>query len=381
MNIVSIEPTPNPNSMKINLDERLDPDKKYTFTKKDKGLCPVQLKDILDVDGVESIFRVADFLSVQRNPNADWEEILTRVKIIIEVVSKEEESSSLESSVRDEHFGEIQVFYQYFRNIPLLIKVTDGKEEKRYPISNRFQEAVNKASQASTNMLMERQWRRIGIRYGTIENIGKIVVEEMEAAYGDKRLESLVEGAFNYEEKKEEEKLNPQELEKQLISEDWRQRFAALHQMGADKIQRDRLVRMSKDIKMNIRRLAVVLIGLVGGKKVLEPLCDALNDEAVGVRRAAGDALTDLGDATAMGPMISTLKDQNKLIRWRAGRFLFEHGDESALMALKECQDDPEFEVRMQIRQAIERIEGGKEAQGTVWQQMTNKSNNEGNNS
>ena len=37
MNIISIEPTPNPNSMKINLDERLKPDKKYTFTKKDKG--------------------------------------------------------------------------------------------------------------------------------------------------------------------------------------------------------------------------------------------------------------------------------------------------------------------------------------------------------
>jgi len=48
--------------------------------------------------------------------------------------------------------------------------------------------------------------------------------------------------------------------------------------------------------------------------------------------------------------------------------------DESALVALKECQDDPEFEVQMQIRQAIERIESGKEAQGTVWQQMTNKS-------
>jgi len=91
-------------------------------------------------------------------------------------------------------------------------------------------------------------------------------------------------------------------------------------------------------------------------------------DEAVGVRRAAGDALTDLGDATPISPMIETLKDQTKPIRWRAARFLFEHGDESALGALRKYQDDPEFEVRMQIRQAIERIESGKEAQGTVWQ-------------
>jgi len=87
MNIVSIEPTPNPNSMKINLDEKLDPGKKYTFIKKDKERCPVQFKDILDIDGVTSIFRVADFLSVQRHPSADWEEILARVRTIIEGVS------------------------------------------------------------------------------------------------------------------------------------------------------------------------------------------------------------------------------------------------------------------------------------------------------
>lgn len=105
----------------------------------------------------------------------------------------------MESSSLDEHFGEIQVFCQFFRNIPMLIKVTDGKEEKRLSIAKRFQEAVNKASQASTNMLMERQWRSIGIRYGSLENIGEIVVEEMEAAYSDKRLESLVEGACHYD--------------------------------------------------------------------------------------------------------------------------------------------------------------------------------------
>jgi len=75
-----------------------------------------------------------------------------------------------------------------------------------------------------------------------------------------------------------------------------------------------------------------------------------------------------------MGSIIQTLKDKNKLIRWRAARFLFEHGDEGALGALRECQDDQEFEVRMQILQAIERIESGKEALGTVWQQMTGKS-------
>ena len=72
-----------------------------------------------------------------------------------------------------------------------------------------------------------------------------------------------------------------------------------------------------------------------------------------------------------MQPIAATLTDSNKLVRWRAARFLFELGDESTLPALRAADDDPEYEVRMQVRQAIERIEGGHDARGSVWQQMT----------
>jgi HEAT repeat protein len=71
--------------------------------------------------------------------------------------------------------------------------------------------------------------------------------------------------------------------------------------------------------------------------------------------------------------MTQALGDPNKLVRWRAARFLYEVGDESALPALRKAQGDPEFEVDMQIRLALERIEGGHEAAGTVWQQMTRR--------
>ncbi len=122
---------------------------------------------------------------------------------------------------------------------------------------------------------------------------------------------------------------------------------------------------------MSIRRFAVVLLGLIKTPEVLTPLCEALKDEAVGVRRSAGDALTDLGDPKAIGPMAETLKDPNKLVRWRASRFLYEVGNESALPALREAQDDCEFEVAMQIRQAIERIESGTVGPGPVSRQIT----------
>lgn len=51
--------------------------------------------------------------------------------------------------------------------------------------------------------------------------------------------------------------------------------------------------------------------------------------------------------------------------------FLYEVGDETALSALKAAENDPEFEVDLQIKLAIERIAGGEEAKGSVWKQMT----------
>ena len=59
------------------------------------------------------------------------------------------------------------------------------------------------------------------------------------------------------------------------------------------------------------------------------------------------------------------------LVRWRAARFLYETDDESTLSALRAGAKDPEFEVRMQIRLAIERIESGDSGEGPIWQQMT----------
>ncbi len=125
------------------------------------------------------------------------------------------------------------------------------------------------------------------------------------------------------------------------------------------------------DPKSSIRRLAVVYLGITGDPAAVPPLCKALEDRTVSVRRTAGDSLSDLADLRAIPPMTKALKDSNKLVRWRAARFLYETGDESALPALRESKDDPEFEVSMQIRLAIERIEGGHSAQGPVWQQMS----------
>lgn len=69
--------------------------------------------------------------------------------------------------------------------------------------------------------------------------------------------------------------------------------------------------------------------------------------------------------------MINKLSDPNRLVRWRAAMYLYEVGDETAVPALKKALDDPEFEVRMQVKMALARIEGGEKAEGSIWYQMS----------
>jgi HEAT repeat protein len=102
-------------------------------------------------------------------------------------------------------------------------------------------------------------------------------------------------------------------------------------------------------------------------------LCEALQDSSPVIRRTAGDTLSDLGDPVATKSMIEALQDKSKLVRWRAARFLFDVGDERCVPALRDAIDDTEFEVSLQARMALERIEAGEEAVGTVWQQMANR--------
>lgn len=50
---------------------------------------------------------------------------------------------------------------------------------------------------------------------------------------------------------------------------------------------------------------------------------------------------------------------------------MYEVGTEEAVPALKEAEDDSEFEVALQVKMALARIQGGEEAKGSVWKQMT----------
>ncbi|GGA45390.1 hypothetical protein GCM10007416_18140 [Kroppenstedtia guangzhouensis] len=372
MKIRSIEPTPSPNAMKLNMDERVSDGKTYTRESLDQA--PDYIRRLLTIDGVKSLFQVADFISVERDPRADWKQILPRVREVFgeEVTGVHKNTEGHEPT---QGYGEVQVYLQTFRGLPIQVKLTRGEEEKRFPLPSRFEEAVMKAQVASENMVMERRWEEKGIRYGDLDEIGAEVVEEVAAAYDPERLDRMVKIALqqNPGEPAADPKRGQRVTPEMMKDPDWRKRYAALDQMIPTLEDLDVLDLALQDSKSSIRRLATAYLGSLEDRRVLPLLFQALKDPSVTVRRTAGDCLSDLGDPDAIGPMMEALKDKSRLVRWRAAMFLYETGDERALPALREARNDPEFEVNMQVKMAIERIEQGEEASGSVWQQMTRR--------
>jgi hypothetical protein len=370
MKITGIEPTPSPNSMKINLDESLPGSERHNYTKENAQGAPGFISEILNVEGVKSIYHVADFIALERNPRAKWEDVLAGVrKVFGQEESTEEGGPSIQ---KEDEITEIMVLIQWFRGLPMQIKMKTEKEERRAGLPERFSEAALKAQNSSDNLVMERQWIEQGVRYGTFEQIGKEVAEELSAIYPQDRLDQLVEQAFQSKDgKKEETAVSTTEVAEKMRDQDWQTRYAALERLNPTIDDIMVLKQALKDEKPSIRRLAVVYLGMIEDEAVLPLLYLALQDKNVAVRRTAGDALSDIGNPKAIPVMCDALSDKNKLVRWRAARFLFEVGDESALPALKTAQEDPEFEVALQAKIALERIQSGEEAAGTVWQQMT----------
>ncbi|BDG80377.1 hypothetical protein BSF_21060 [Bacillus subtilis] len=369
MKIKSIEPTPSPNTMKVILTEELPAGKSNNYKPDQAEGAPPVVVEILNIEGVKGVYHVADFLAVERNARYDWKDILPQVRTAFGMESAE----SAENRSDQESFGEVKVFVQMFSGIPMQVKLTDGEREERLGLPDRFQQAILKLRSEASNVVFERAWKEQGVRFGDFTEIGHDVTEELQAAYSDERLKRLTEAAAQGkgETKQTAQRKTYKVTLDMLDDEDWKQRYAHLEQMDPKEEDIPVLQKALDDPKVSIRRQAVVYLGMIESPDVLPLLYKALEDKSVSVRRTAGDCLSDIGDPQAIPAMIKSLSDSSKLVRWRAAMFLYEVGDESAIEALRAAEDDPEFEVSLQVKMALERIEHGEEAKGSVWKQMT----------
>ncbi|ARV43783.1 conserved virulence factor C family protein [Bacillus inaquosorum] len=370
MKIKSIEPTPSPNTMKVILTEELPAGKSNNYKPDQAEGAPPVIAEILNIEGVKGVYHVADFLAVERNARYDWKDILPKVRSAFGMESTE---SAEENRSDQESFGEVKVFVQMFSGIPMQVKLTDGEREERFGLPERFQQAILKLRSEASNVVFERAWKEQGVRFGDFNEIGHDVTEELQAAYSDERLKRLTEAAAQGkgEAKQAVQRKSYKVTLDMLDDEDWKKRYAHLEQMDPKEEDIPVLQKALDDPKVSIRRQAVVYLGMIETPDVLPLLYKALEDKAVSVRRTAGDCLSDIGDPQAIPAMIKSLSDSSKLVRWRAAMFLYEVGDESAIEALRAAEDDPEFEVSLQVKMALERIEHGEEAKGSVWKQMT----------
>lgn len=375
LRIISIEPTPSPNVMKCTIDTPLTAGKRYEYTKATSEYAPGHLQKILAIEEIMSVFQVLDFISIERHPKADWGVILSKVKAVFgEDISAESAPTSHDS------YGEVHVFVQTLRGIPYQLKLTQENAEKRFALPDKFQQAVMNIQGVTSNVILERTWMDQGIRYGTPEELGEQLIEEYKAMYSEERLAKMVKHAQNAKEPAPlEQKPTTNEVRETLQKSNWQDRYAILSQWEPTIDDLDLIDLAIHDPVTTIRRQAVVLLSYIGGSRVLPYLFKAMNDSSAIIRRTAGDTLSDIGDPKAIPVMCKAIFDKNKLVRWRAARFLYEVGDDTAIPALQEAIHDPEFEVKMQAQIALERIERGEAASGTVWQQMKQeiKGNNE----
>lgn len=370
MKIKTVEPTPSPNSMKIVLDTELPMGTTYNFKKADADAAPYPMSELLKINGVRGIYHVMDFMAVERAGNVPWEAILAEVQAVFNEEDSEETADS-DVEEADDNYGEVYVNVQTYKDIPLQVKVFDSESEERFGLSERFIKAMDEVHSTEVeNYILLRKWADYGIRYGEKTEIGEMVLQEVEAAYPDERLKDIIRQS------KEGQSTVVQRGQKITLEEfsvdEWEKRFQLLDQMpDPDMTDVPLLERALEDEKMSIRRLATVYLGMIEDQDIIPYIEKALKDKSWAVRRTAGDCLSDLGFEGFEDAAIGLLKDRNKLVRWRGAMFLYETGTENALPALKEAEEDPEFEVKLQIRMAISRIEEGEDAKGSVWKQMT----------
>ncbi|AYX89842.1 NifU N-terminal domain-containing protein [Staphylococcus cohnii] len=85
MEILNVATTPNPNTMKIDLKLDSGDNKPNTYTKV-KEDQPDFINAVLEVDGVKSIFQAMNFISVDKNSDADWDTLLPNITKALEEI-------------------------------------------------------------------------------------------------------------------------------------------------------------------------------------------------------------------------------------------------------------------------------------------------------
>lgn len=392
MQLRSIETTPSPHCIKLNLNEAIRSKALTLQQGATNPDAPAFAQQLLAIESVQSVFVFQDFITLTRRGNADWQPILAKAADIIGVAKDADKAllaqvspsqitatstNSTTEQLAPSNFGQTEVSVQVFRAIPIQVRaVSADGQQARVALPDRFNQALQRTIVATgANYVAERRWEPYQSPAGSPDEVARIVADEIADLIDDEELARIEAAAIsNHTETKQTSHTDLQQsLLTELQNPNWKNRLKALQQIEVNPETLDQVLTLLDDEQSTIRRWAAALLGASGMKDAVEPLCRiALSDPSAIVRRTAGDALSDLGDVAAIATMTQALTDPSKLVRWRAARFSNELGDFGALDALRQAvKSETEFDVRIEMMAALERIEGGGDTQLPMWQRIT----------
>lgn len=122
------------------------------------------------------------------------------------------------------------------------------------------------------------------------------------------------------------------------------------------------------DLDVEVRRCAAEALAWVGDPRAVESLVKGLTDPDPEVRCFAADALGRLGDSRAVEPLARTLLDLNLSVKRSAARALEKVGDERAIELLVRAVRDADGEVQFHAGNALIRV-GESRDQGPTSEQ------------
>lgn len=430
MLVDAVESTPNPSSFLLRLDSPLDGLapmsglQGVTFRKSEAGStrCPGLLTQVLNADGVDSVFAMTEMLTVNKLPSASWEAVLPQVIEALGGSTEKLGASGLPSIGADAPappaVGGVTIRLQVSQSMPIQVEATGwmGAAPVRAKLSSRFGSAMGLLiGESGDAFFAGRAWLDRGVRYPepvvlapsdplaserqAVEATLQAELAEVEAAYPDDRLASIIFGAKSQGQQlpprsaaaADGEQLSLADVDR-LCDED-----AALEARGEIGLtpalrQLAQFVASGEGV-LGARRNAVAYLGgsgRRGGDEVFDAVAATFRTaKAAGLRRTAGDALSDLGDGRAVPLATAALADRASLVRWRAARILGELGGDAdadadtddidgvaTFAALKQARLEEEaFEVAFEMQDAMRKVQlrtegsdGG--ARGPMWRQI-----------
>ncbi|AJS57359.1 NifU N-terminal domain-containing protein [Paenibacillus sp. IHBB 10380] len=83
---IHVQETPNPNSIKINTNQTIFEGTGSTSLKSGDSTDHPLASALLSIEGIDNIFGIRDFVTVSKDPDAQWDDILPKVEEAFKVV-------------------------------------------------------------------------------------------------------------------------------------------------------------------------------------------------------------------------------------------------------------------------------------------------------